>query len=202
MKGFGRWQRMDGLERRLRHDRPVPPDELLDEVVRRLEGSRPARSTRTTVRRLGLAGAAAAMMLAVFAAFGGVGLAASGASNAASSTVDAILTVAKPAKAKPAKPKTKSVPAKLTAAGEARAAHEPVSCRRVRQLRPSRLGERGQRPVLPAAGDDLPQRQGDADAADHCRGVAPPEPPGRLSGSVRLATADDIERSPYCASSG
>ena len=106
---------MDRLERRLRDDRPVPPDELLDEVVRRLEGSRPVRSTRTTVRRLGLAGVAAAMMLAVFAAFGGVGFAASGASNAASSTVDAILTIAKPAKAKPAKPKTKSVDAKLGA---------------------------------------------------------------------------------------
>ena len=98
MKGFSRWQRMDRLERRLRDDRPVAPSELLDEVVRRLEGSRPVPSMRVTFRRLGLAGGAAATMLAVFAAFGGVGFAASGASDAASSTVDAILTIAKPAK--------------------------------------------------------------------------------------------------------
>ncbi len=113
MKGFSRWQRADRLERRLREDRPVAPRELLDEVVRRLEGSRPVPSTHVTFRRLGLAGGAAVTMLAVFAAFGGVGFAASGASDAASSTVDAILAIAKPAKVKPAKVKSRSVRAKL-----------------------------------------------------------------------------------------
>ena len=203
MKGFGRWQRMDGLERRLRHDRPVPPDELLDEVVRRLEGSRPARSTRTTVRRLGLAGAAAAMMLAVFAAFGGVGLAASGASNAASSTVDAILTVAKPAKAKPAKPKTKSVPAKLTAV-QAKPG-QPTS-----QSVADEFGNCGHQDSVSAAnGQYCPPRvtichNGKETltlpitaAESHLRNHR-----DDYSGPCVLATADDRARNSYCVSSG
>jgi len=101
MKGFGRWKNVDGLERRLRDDRPVPPEELVHDVVSRIEGSRHVSPTRVTFRRLGLAGVAAATMLIVLGAFGGVGFAASGVSDATSSTVDAIVTLVKPVQVKP-----------------------------------------------------------------------------------------------------
>lgn len=88
---------MGRLERRLRDDRPVPPQDFLDEIVSRIEASRaPARPSAS---RLALAGLAAVVMLMVFAAFGGVGFAASGVSGAASSTANAVSKLVKPDKA-------------------------------------------------------------------------------------------------------
>lgn len=92
MRGF--WKRND-LEHRLRHDRPEAPDELVDGIVSRIEGSRPAPHKHASFRRLGLAGIAATVMLTMFAAFGGAGFAASGVSGAAASTADAIGTLVK-----------------------------------------------------------------------------------------------------------
>ena len=98
MNGFGTWRR-NGLERRLRAERPVPPQHLVDEVVSRIEVSRPR--SRSSFGRLGLAGVAATVMLMVFGAFGGVGFAASGVSGAASSTARAVSKLVKPDKAAP-----------------------------------------------------------------------------------------------------
>ena len=95
MRDF-RWRGTDHLERRLRAERPVPSHHLVDEVVSRIEGSRP--TARSSVRRLGLAVVAGAVMLIVFAAFGGVGSAASGVSGAAASTVNAVSTLVSPEK--------------------------------------------------------------------------------------------------------
>jgi hypothetical protein len=92
MRGF--WKRND-LEHRLRHDRPEAPDELVNGIVSRIEGSSPASRKHASFRRLGLAGVAAVAMLTMFAAFGGAGFAASGVSGAAASTADAISTLVK-----------------------------------------------------------------------------------------------------------
>jgi hypothetical protein len=75
MNGFRSW-RINGLKRRLRSERPLPSQHLVDELVSRIEASR--AKSRSPFGRLGLAGVAAAVMLLVFAAFGGVGFAASG----------------------------------------------------------------------------------------------------------------------------
>lgn len=92
MRGF--WKRND-LEHRLRHDRPEAPDELVNGIVSRIEGSSPASRKHAPFRRLGLAGVAAVAMVTMFAAFGGAGFAASGVSGAAFSTADAISTLVK-----------------------------------------------------------------------------------------------------------
>lgn len=97
MSVFGRWKN-DGLERRLREQRPVPPGKLVDEIVSRIEDARRAPAARPMLRRLGVAGVAAAVMLAILGAFGGVGSAASGVSGAAASTVNAVATLVSPAK--------------------------------------------------------------------------------------------------------
>lgn len=90
MRGF--WKK-DDLEGRLRKDRPEAPDELVNDIARRVEGSAPSSRKQAPFRRVGLAGIAAVAMLTVFAAFGGAGLAASGVSGAAASTADAIGTL-------------------------------------------------------------------------------------------------------------
>lgn len=92
MRGF--WKK-DDLEGRLRKDRPEAPDELVNDIARRVEGSAPSSRKQAPFRRVGLAGIAAVAMLTVFAAFGGAGLAASGVSGAAASTADAISTLVK-----------------------------------------------------------------------------------------------------------
>ncbi len=92
MRGF--W-RKDDLEGRLRESRPQAPNELVQDIVRRVEGSAPSSRKPTSFRRLGLAGVAAVAMVTMFAAFGGAGLAASGVSGAAASTADAISTLVK-----------------------------------------------------------------------------------------------------------
>ncbi len=86
MRGF--WRKND-LESRLREDRPAAPDDLVQDIVRRVEGSAPPRK-QAPFRRLGLAGVAAIAMVTMFASFGGAGFAASGVSGAAASTADAI----------------------------------------------------------------------------------------------------------------
>lgn len=86
------WKRND-LEGRLRHSRPEAPDELVENIVSRIEGSAPRK--HASYRRLGLAGITAVAMLTMFAAFGGAGFAASGVSGAAYSTADAISTLVK-----------------------------------------------------------------------------------------------------------
>lgn len=91
MRGF--WKRND-LEHRLRQRRPDAPDELVNDIVSRIEGSIPASRKHASFRRLGLAGIAAAM-LTMFAAFGGAGFAASGVSGAAASTADAVGSLVK-----------------------------------------------------------------------------------------------------------
>ena len=88
------WKRND-LEGRLRHSRPEAPDELVKDIVSRIEGSAPAPRKHASYRRLGLAGITAVAMLTMFAAFGGAGFAASGVSGAAYSTADAISTLVK-----------------------------------------------------------------------------------------------------------
>ncbi len=88
------WKRND-LEGRLRHSRPEAPDELVKDIVSRIEGSAPAPRKHAAYRRLGLAGITAVAMVTMFAAFGGAGFAASGVSGAAYSTADAISTLVK-----------------------------------------------------------------------------------------------------------
>ena len=92
MRGF--WKK-DDLEGRLRESRPEAPDELVNDIVRRVESSAPSTRKPAPFRRFGLAGVAAVAMLTMFAAFGGAGLAASGVSGAAASTADAISTLVK-----------------------------------------------------------------------------------------------------------
>jgi hypothetical protein len=99
MWGFGRRKDSDHLERMLREQRPSPPRELLDEISRSIEGSRPAApASRRPLRRVALAAAVSVVVLTVFAALGGAGLAASGVSSATSSTVHAFTGFAKPTK--------------------------------------------------------------------------------------------------------
>ena len=88
------WKRND-LEGRLRHSRPEAPNELVDDIVSRIESSAPAPRKHASYRRLGLAGITVVAMLTMFAAFGGAGFAASGVSGAAYSTADAISTLVK-----------------------------------------------------------------------------------------------------------
>ncbi len=92
MRGF--W-RKDDLEGRLRESRPEAPNELVQDIARRVEGSASSSRNPTPFRRLGLAGIAAVAMVTMFAAFGGAGFAASGVSGAAASTADAIGTLVK-----------------------------------------------------------------------------------------------------------
>ena len=92
MRGF--W-RKDNLEGRLRESRPEAPNDLVQDIARRVEGSTSSSRKPTPFRRLGLAGIAAVAMVTMFAAFGGAGFAASGVSGAAASTADAISTLVK-----------------------------------------------------------------------------------------------------------
>lgn len=85
---------MDHLERRLRAERPSPPQDLLEGIVSRV--SRPAAERHAGLRRLGLAALAGTVMITILGAFGGVGFAASGVSGAAASTVNAVSTLVSP----------------------------------------------------------------------------------------------------------
>jgi hypothetical protein len=92
MRGF--W-RKDNLEGRLRESRPEAPNDLVQDIARRVEGSTASSRKPTPLRRLSLAGIAAVAMVTMFAAFGGAGFAASGVSGAAASTADALSTLVK-----------------------------------------------------------------------------------------------------------
>ena len=82
------WKRDDGLERELRALRREPRSEFLQAVVKKVEGDRYRRPSRSL--RLGLAGALTAGMLTAVAAFGGLGYAASGVSRAVESAVHVV----------------------------------------------------------------------------------------------------------------
>jgi hypothetical protein len=76
------WNRRGGLDAELRELRPEPREQLVHELVARIEGAgRPARPRR--VFRVALAGAVAASLLVPMAALGGFGHVASVASDAA-----------------------------------------------------------------------------------------------------------------------
>ena len=89
------WKRLTGqneIEARLRHERPAPPRELVDELVARIEADS-ARALRPTRPRIALVGVVGAVTLFAFGASGGLGYAQSAVSGAASSTADAVVAV-------------------------------------------------------------------------------------------------------------
>ena len=188
MRGF--W-RKDDLEGRLRESRPQAPDELVQDIVRRVEGSAPSSRKPTPFRRLGLAGIAAVAMVTMFAAFGGAGFAASGVSGAAASTADAISTLVKADKQQAS---SASNPNRVSRGSQGCAIDERRQRRRVGRTSA----------VLPAARDDLSRQaaptrwiQGDhADVASEAGREAPEAPPARLSGPLLsdLGPADNGDR--------
>lgn len=102
MKGFGRRDKQDQLEHLLMDGRPVPPQDLVDDVARTIEAFDIESAPRRTRGRIALVAVASVVMLGVFAAFGGVGLAASGVSGATASTIDTVVAIVKPERLEPA----------------------------------------------------------------------------------------------------
>ena len=84
------------MQRRLRAERPSPPQDFLDDLALRI--SRSALDRHTGFRRVGVTVLAAAVILAILGAFGGVGFASSGVAGAAASTVNAVSTLVSPDK--------------------------------------------------------------------------------------------------------
>ena len=89
------WKRLtgpDSIEAKLRSERPAPPQELVDELVNRIEADS-ARAPRTARPRVALVGVVTAVTLVAFGATGGLGYAKSAATGAVSSTAHAFRAV-------------------------------------------------------------------------------------------------------------
>jgi hypothetical protein len=76
------FRRGNSLERRLRAERPMPPEALVTQLTAQIERSAPPARRRSSMR-LGLAAAVSAVFLVLLAGFGGLGRAASSASHVA-----------------------------------------------------------------------------------------------------------------------
>lgn len=94
VKHFWKRSRDRELEIELRRGRPAPPQELVDELIARVEAE-PTRLPRHWRPRVALAGVVTTVMLLGFGAFGGLGYAKSAATQAVSSTTHAVTTVVK-----------------------------------------------------------------------------------------------------------
>jgi hypothetical protein len=91
------WKRLTGsdeIEAHLRRERPTPPQELVDDLVARVEADS-ARQARSARPRVALVSVVTAVALIMFGASGGLGYAKSAATGAASSTAHAFRTVVK-----------------------------------------------------------------------------------------------------------
>jgi hypothetical protein len=89
------WNRLTSpneLETELRRGRPVPPRELADELVARVEADS-ARRAPSTRPRLALVGVVTSVALISFGATGGLGYAKTAATGAVSSTANAFHAV-------------------------------------------------------------------------------------------------------------
>ena len=91
------WKRLTSrsdLEAELLRERPAPPQELVDQLLARIEADAP-QAPSPLRPRIALVGAVTAAALVAFGASGGLGYAKSAASDAVSSTTHAVVSVVK-----------------------------------------------------------------------------------------------------------
>jgi hypothetical protein len=110
------WKRSDvhEIESLLRRQRPQPPDELVDNLARRVSGT-PA-APRPKLARSSFATAVIVVALVVLAGFGALGRAASAVSNSASAAVETVKSAVAPDSKTPAPESPSGYSAKTKAA--------------------------------------------------------------------------------------
>jgi hypothetical protein len=91
------WKRFTArqdIETELRRERPAPRQQLIDELVARIEADS-SRAPRRTRPRIALVGVVGAVTLVAFGASGGLGSAKTAATDVVASTTQAVVAVVK-----------------------------------------------------------------------------------------------------------